>query len=102
MNNFLKTYKIILSAGLLSLVISCKVPAIVENNAKTQLPEVYQPSASYTALAADTTNIAVKPWQELYKDQYLKSLIDAALHNNQELNIQLQEIEIAKNDIRVK
>ena len=70
---------------------------------KTTLPEVYQPSANYTALAVDTTNIAVKPWQEFYKDKYLKSLIDAkALHNNQELNIQLQEIEIAKNDIRVK
>ena len=102
MNNFSKIYKITLSALLLLLVIGCKAPAIVENNAKTTLPEVYQPSANYTALSVDTTNIAVKPWQEFYKDQYLKSLIDAALHNNQELNIQLQEIEIAKNDIRVK
>jgi NodT family efflux transporter outer membrane factor (OMF) lipoprotein len=32
----------------------------------------------------------------------LVDLIDAALKNNQELNITLQEIEIAKNDIRVK
>ena len=102
MNNFSKIYKITLSALLLLLVIGCKAPAIVENNAKTTLPEVYQPSASYTALAADTTNIAVKPWQEFYKDKYLKDLIDKALHSNQELNIQLQEIEIAKNDIRVK
>ena len=37
-----------------------------------------------------------------FKDRNLISLIDEALKNNQELMITLQEIEIAKNDIRVK
>ena len=41
-------------------------------------------------------------WKDYFKDQNLVDLIDVALKNNQELNITLQEIEIAKNDIRVK
>jgi multidrug efflux system outer membrane protein len=33
---------------------------------------------------------------------YLVALIDTALKNNQELNITLQEIEIARNEIRAR
>ena len=38
-------------------------------------------------------------WQEFFKEEGLVSLIDSALHNNQELNILLQEIEIAKAEV---
>lgn len=41
-------------------------------------------------------------WNVFFKDPNLVELIDTALKNNQELNITLQEIEIAKNDVRVK
>jgi len=37
-----------------------------------------------------------------FKDPNLRSLIDTALRNNQELNIVLQEINIAKNEVRAR
>ena len=38
-------------------------------------------------------------WRKLFQDQHLVNLIDTALTRNQELNITLQEIETAKNDV---
>ncbi|WP_395751543.1 TolC family protein [Prosthecobacter sp.] len=40
-------------------------------------------------------------WQEYFKDPNLKALISNALQNNQELNILIQEIEFAKQDVRL-
>jgi len=39
-------------------------------------------------------------WQRFFVDPDLKALIETALANNQELNIQLQDLIIAKNEIR--
>ena len=47
----------------------------------------------------DTLNMASMTWRTIFADQNLVRLIDTALQRNQELNITLQEIEIAKNDI---
>ena len=74
---------------------SCKVPAIVEKTANKNTPATYQGNS-------DTTNIAQIKWKDFFKDQYLSTLIDTALKNNQELNITLQEIEIARNEVRAK
>ena len=52
--------------------------------------------------STDTTNVSSISWRNYFKDQNLVSLIDTALNNNQELQITLQEIEIAKNDIRFR
>lgn len=51
---------------------------------------------------SDTANTASLPWKSFFKDPVLVNLIDTALKNNQELMITLQEIEIARNDIRVR
>ena len=50
----------------------------------------------------DTINIAKVSWREFFDDRYLIALIDTALRNNQELNITLQEIEIARNEVRAR
>lgn len=50
----------------------------------------------------DTTTIATVSWQDFFDDPYLNSLIDTALRNNQELNITMQEIEIARNEVRAR
>jgi hypothetical protein len=42
------------------------------------------------------------PYRKFFKDKNLQDLIDIAIHNNQELMITLQEIEIAKNDIQFR
>ncbi|UIR55621.1 TolC family protein [Sphingobacterium sp. SRCM116780] len=79
---------------------SCKVPAIPIAKENKALPTTY--SKDSVALANDTTNMVVTPWRDFFSDHYLSNLIDTALKNNQELMITLQEIEIAKSEVRFK
>lgn len=52
--------------------------------------------------STDTTNTAKVKWQVFFTDPNLNTLIDNALRNNQELNIILQEINIAQNEVRAR
>ena len=52
--------------------------------------------------AADSTNTAEVEWRTFFTDPYLNALIDTALSNNQELNIVMQEIEVARNEVRAR
>jgi len=74
---------------------SCKAPAIIQDPEQRALPSSYSNSQ-------DTVNTAAIQWKDFFADKYLTTLIDTALRNNQELLITLQEIEIARNDIRVR
>ena len=74
-------------------VSACVVPVnIVEKKVSKYTPERFKN-------AQDSTNTAKTVWRNYFTDPNLVSLIDTALHNNQELNITLQEIEIAQNEI---
>ncbi|RYY61317.1 MAG: TolC family protein [Chitinophagaceae bacterium] len=73
----------------------CKVPAIVATPPQKPVP------ASF-GTGTDTISMANVQWKQLFTDPYLISLIDTALANNQELLTTLQEIQIAKNDIRFR
>lgn len=79
----------------LLLMAACKVPAIVEHKSTTTLPERFTDST-------DSLSAGRIPWRQFFTDPYLQTLVDTALKNNQELLITLQEIEIAKNDVRAK
>jgi NodT family efflux transporter outer membrane factor (OMF) lipoprotein len=50
----------------------------------------------------DTATTAKVKWKDFFTDQNLVALIDTALMGNQELNIILQEINIAKNEVRAR
>jgi NodT family efflux transporter outer membrane factor (OMF) lipoprotein len=52
--------------------------------------------------ATDTTNITSVQWRKFFTDKNLVTLIDTALKNNQELLITLQDIEMARNEIKIK
>ena len=94
---FNKNYHKILGFALLSLAYSsCKIPAIVQKTENSSVPN------TYTNTNSDTTNVGTIKWKDFFKDSYLTSLIDTALQNNQELNITLQEIEIARNEVRAR
>ena len=68
-----------------------------EPNVKTTAP------ASYANSGGDrTTSSAQKKWNEIFASSELHSLIQTALQNNQELNIQLQEIIIAQNEVSAR
>lgn len=90
-----KLTKIFIPLGFCLAVLSCKAPAIAPTVANTAVPNFYDTNQ-------DTTNIATAKWKNFFKDQNLVDLIDVALKNNQELLITLQEIEMAKNDIRIR
>lgn len=79
----------------MAFVFSACTPTIISKTENTTTPVSYYNSQ-------DTTNTAKIKWKDYFTDPYLSALIDTALRNNQELNITLQEIEIAKNEVRAR
>lgn len=90
-----KLYRYIGPLSLCLAVAGCKIPAVISRAENKSTPASYDSSSN-------TTTIASIPWRQFFTDPNLVSLIDTALKNNQELNSTLQEIEIARNDIRAK
>lgn len=76
-------------------ITSCAVSPLVKRKENKTVP------SSYTT-SKDSTNIAKIKWKDFFTDQYLAALIDTALKNNQELNITMQEINIARNEVRAR
>lgn len=94
MNKF-KTKLLATAVFACAIVVSCGVPKVATLADKKTVPTSF-------ATSTDTINTAKIKWKDFFKDQNLVNLIDVALTKNQELLITLQEIEIAKNDIRVR
>ncbi|GLU44407.1 TolC family protein [Allomuricauda sp. NBRC 101325] len=90
-------YSKALFIGMMALVVlySC-VPTREIRDEETALPEQYQNQST------DTVNTALVQWKEFFQDPYLVTLIDSALVKNQELNIMLQRVDMAKNKIQAK
>ncbi len=74
---------------------ACKVPAIVQLENKQVVPTTFNQSK-------DSINSADIKWKTFFTDPNLVALIDTALKNNYELLSTFQDIEIAKNSIRIK
>ncbi|KAA9346063.1 TolC family protein [Adhaeribacter soli] len=73
----------------------CKTPALVNRNVNTHVPAAFSGQN-------DTVSAAKINWKQYFTDPNLTALIDTALHNNQELNITMQEIGISRNEIRAR
>ncbi|GAB3800902.1 TolC family protein [Spirosoma humi] len=71
---------------------ACTVPRLVQKTENKSVPASYYGSQ-------DTTNTGTNRWRDFFADPYLAALIDSALYNNQELNVTLQEIQIANNEV---
>jgi NodT family efflux transporter outer membrane factor (OMF) lipoprotein len=74
---------------------SCRAPAVVQLTENRFVPSAY-------ATSQDTSNMAAVQWRQFFTDPYLVNLIDTALTRNQELMMTLQEIEIARNEVRIR
>jgi multidrug efflux system outer membrane protein len=86
------------SIGLLGIclaIASCNIPKVTQREENRSVP------ASF-GTTSDSTNTSNTQWRNFFTDKDLVNLIDTALKNNQELNITLQEIEIAKSQIRFR
>ncbi|WP_136668601.1 TolC family protein [Flavobacterium sp. H122] len=92
-----RKYKIwsVAVAFVLLTITGCKAPQTAQRNANVNMPEQF-------SAVQDTVNSGKISWKEYFKDTYLQALIEEALKNNQELNIIMQEIEIAKNEVKAR
>lgn len=84
-----------IAAGCVTILCAACVPSVVQKTENKKTPESYRGET-------DTLNTAKIKWKDFFTDPYLGNLIDTALLNNQELNIILQEINIAKNEVRAR
>jgi multidrug efflux system outer membrane protein len=91
-----KIIKYIAISGLALLYTACAIPpAQTPREENKNVPMTFKDSS-------DTVNTAKIKWRDFFTDPYLNALIDTALMNNQELNIVMQEINIAQNEIRAR
>ena len=88
-------YRILTSAFMVLSMVGCKT---FQGPIKTESKEV---PASF-GYSQDAATIAGVSWRDYFSDDHLITLIDSALKKNQELNITLQEIEILKNEVRIR
>lgn len=87
----------VIAFSLSAAVTGCKVPKATQIQENKFVPKQYTDVAQ-----SDTMNSASVKWREFFTDPNLVVLIDTALKNNQELNVTLQELAIAKNDILLR
>ncbi len=79
------------------LVTACALPpSLVHRAANKATP------TNYNNAPNDSINTGKVIWREYFTDPNLVALIDTALRHNQELNITLQEINIARNEVRAR
>ncbi|MFC5682187.1 TolC family protein [Flavobacterium sp. MAHUQ-51] len=87
----------VVALTLSSLIFQSCVPTKTVREEKKDVPEQFQNVAS-----KDTINSAQIKWKTFFNDEHLNALIETALVNNQELNIFLQQIDMAKNEIQAR
>lgn len=75
---------------------SCSVPTYTAKVVEQDIPK------SFAEDQVDSLTSADIDWSEYFTDSHLRDLIDTALVNNQELNITLQRIAMAQNEVMVR
>ncbi len=68
----------------------------------TPIKDADKPMPQSYSDSKDTVNSGQIKWKDFFADKNLVSLIDTALKNNIDLLMTLQDIEIAKNDMRLR
>jgi multidrug efflux system outer membrane protein len=79
---------------LVALITACSTPNFGRKTESKTVP------SSFNNTKDSANNAAKTKWKDFFTDPNLVALIDTALNKNQELNIVLQEINIAKNEVR--
>jgi NodT family efflux transporter outer membrane factor (OMF) lipoprotein len=88
-------YALMCVLGLSISLAGCSVPDALQRTENRSVPASFNGSN-------DTSNISAIPYRSFFSDPYLVALIDTALTRNQEMLITLQEIEIARNEVRIR
>jgi len=83
--------------GMVGLTLqACSIPWITSKKADSHLP------ASFKQAAAQNTSTATVKWNAFFEDPNLLRLIDTAVANNKEVNIMMQRISVAQNEIQAR
>lgn len=91
-------------AAMLVLLSSACAPSLKDNpprDANRTIPQKFAASAD-AAQPQGAGNAGKRTWKSFFPEPELQTLIEAALTNNQELNMRLQEIVIAQNEVRAR
>ncbi|MGZ4992371.1 MAG: TolC family protein, partial [Methylobacter sp.] len=75
---------------------ACGIPELTPKNEDTHLPDSFKPGLS------EQTNTATVKWKDFFEDPNLLSLIDTAVANNKEVNMMMQRISVAQNEIQAR
>lgn len=89
------SFKIVALIFICSIYAACKIPQVTQREENQSLPKQF-------GNTSDTSTIKLMTWRSFFTDPSLDNLIDTALKNNQDLNITLQDIEMARNEIRIR
>ncbi len=81
---------------------ACSIPLLISKKAETQLPAQYNAQTVVSDSAQATENSANVNWKDFFEDPHLSALIDTAVANNKEVNILMQRISIAANEIQAR
>lgn len=86
-----------MALGVLGLILqACGTPNLVLKKEDTHLP------ASFKAGVPEQSNTASIKWKDFFDDPNLLNLLDIALVNNKEINIMMQRISVAQNEIQAR
>ncbi|MDP5077077.1 MAG: TolC family protein [Nonlabens sp.] len=92
---YLYIKRIIIIWAAAATVYAC-APSMTVRESKMELP------GTFNETLADSLNVASMPWKDFYTEPELQILIEQALANNQELNIMLQQVAMAQNEIQAR
>ena len=92
-NNLLKA--VVLGCAILILH-SCGIPKVATQESNITLP------TNYSEKVTQSDNSGKVRWKDFFEDKYLQSLIDSTLVNNKELNILMQKVNMAQNEIQAR
>jgi NodT family efflux transporter outer membrane factor (OMF) lipoprotein len=87
----------LIALGMLGLMLqACGTPELIIKKEDTRLPTAFKPGDS------EKTNTASIKWKDFFDDPNLLSLLDVAVVNNKEINIMMQRISVAQNEIQAR
>jgi multidrug efflux system outer membrane protein len=91
-----KTFQLMALSVLGLMLQACGTPELIIKKEDTHLPVAYKPGVS------EKTNTASIKWKDFFDDPNLISLLDIAVVNNKEINIMMQRISVAQNEIQAR
>ena len=81
---------------LMIFINSCGIPKVTTAENKVTLPD------SFNATNTEASSAAKMQWKQFFNDEKLNILIDSALVNNKEINILMQKVNRAQNEIQAR